>query len=912
MGKPRPQKKKSSKPREKSVLGPGGSISKGKMAQDPSVLLDQATILLQTGRADEALVIAQQALELTAENTTAQLPALNLLGEINVELGDIDTARNCFLQAVQLDQDGSIPEEQGGGAEKFLWLAQLSEQGGKDSVLWFEMGVTSLRKSIADLEGKASPSPEDIADITQKKTKMSNALCAVAETYMTDLSWEEDAEARCEALVTEALLVTPEAPEVLQTLASVRISQLRTEDARAALTRSMTFWKDLAPEDPKVPDFALRISLARLLMEVTMEFEALEVLERLILEDDQSVEAWYLGGWCLFLLAEKQVAPKDVTAAEPTESPRQASLEASREWLKQSLKLYDALEYEDERLRDHALELVQEMNKELGEYESEAEEEGEAEDEEDVEIEADSDDEMADYFQALFLPEQISSATERVVSVAGILKSCKMDLVPAPKGEDSLKTSVFEVEPVDSEEEYSRLEEPAAFPEIDPITSDIESGSDDADGWDDLSDCDEEIQFLRDDEIRDGLVPGACTLEEAAAYRRRLHEIGKAAFVEETIIRETVTAKKLCTAFGIAPPAFLEGAPDEAYHSLLAIALSREFSRRPKLPQYNTVDDAVRLLHESKNIIVLTGAGISTSLGIPDFRSKDTGLYAKLAHLGLSDPQEVFDIHVFREDPGIFFSIAKDILPTEKKWSPTHGFIRLLQDKGKLLTNYTQNIDNIEANAGVSPEKIVQCHGSFATATCVKCRFKVPGKAIFDEVREGNIPYCTACKERIAAEELKSQGLKRKRSSNGQQKDRKISDSSDEDDYEIPTPGVMKPDITFFGEDLPDEFGQRLLHQDRELADLVIVIGTSLKVAPVAEVPGIIPRNVPQIYISRTPVTHTEFDIDLLGDCDVVVSELSRRAGWNLQHHMIADDEEVDITPVEGYESRHVFKVVGA
>jgi hypothetical protein len=81
--------------------------------------------------------------------------------------------------------------------------------------------------------------------------------------------------------------------------------------------------------------------------------------------------------------------------------------------------------------------------------------------------------------------------------------------------------------------------------------------------------------------------------------------------VEETIVRETITAKKLCTAFGIMPPAFLDGAPDEAYHSLLAIAISREFSRRTKLPQYNTIDDAVRLLRESKNIIVLTGAGVS-------------------------------------------------------------------------------------------------------------------------------------------------------------------------------------------------------------------------------------------------------------------------------------------------------------
>lgn len=208
-------------------------------------------------------------------------------------------------------------------------------------------------------------------------------------------SWEEDAEARCEALITEALLVTPEAPEVLQTLASIRISQLRIEDAQSALTRSMSFWKDLAPEDSRIPDFALRISLARLLMEVTMEFEALEVLERLILEDDQSVEAWYLGGWCLYLLAEKQQAPKDATADELAESPRHASLVASREWLKQGLKLYEVLEYEDERLRDHALELVQKMNNEIGEDDESEAEEGEG-GESDEEIEADSDDEMAD------------------------------------------------------------------------------------------------------------------------------------------------------------------------------------------------------------------------------------------------------------------------------------------------------------------------------------------------------------------------------------------------------------------------------------------------------------------------------------------------------------------------------------
>jgi len=108
---------------------------------------------------------------------------------------------------------------------------------------------------------------------------------------------------------------------------------------------------------------------------------------------------------------------------------------------------------------------------------------------------------------------------------------------------------------------------------------------------------------------------------------------------------------------------------------------------------------------------------------------------------------------------------------------------------------------------------------------------------------------------------------------------------------------------------------------------LVIVIGTSMKVAPVADVPSIIPSTIPQIYISRTvcsyptcfcmhktnivqPVSHIGFDIDLLGDSDVVVSELCRRVGWDLKHSMIPEDQKVEIVQEEGYASRHTFSVV--
>lgn len=102
-----------------------------------------------------------------------------------------------------------------------------------------------------------------------------------------------------------------------------------------------------------------------------MELEALSVLERLILEDDESVEAWYLGGWCLHLIAEKErqqnAAAERTAENEPPQSNRNDSLVASREWLRQSLRLHNKIEYEDERLKEHAIELIQELNQELGE-----------------------------------------------------------------------------------------------------------------------------------------------------------------------------------------------------------------------------------------------------------------------------------------------------------------------------------------------------------------------------------------------------------------------------------------------------------------------------------------------------------------------------------------------------------------
>jgi hypothetical protein len=104
-------------------------------------------------------------------------------------------------------------------------------------------------------------------------------------------------------------------------------------------------------------------------MEVQMENEALEVLERMVLENDQSVEAWYLGGWCLYLLGGRgRSCPSDRSdGLNLAESERlQSTLRSSRNWLRQAMKLYDLVDYEDEKLKEHALELIQELDRDLG------------------------------------------------------------------------------------------------------------------------------------------------------------------------------------------------------------------------------------------------------------------------------------------------------------------------------------------------------------------------------------------------------------------------------------------------------------------------------------------------------------------------------------------------------------------
>lgn len=290
-------------------------------------------------------------------------------------------------------------------------------------------------------------------------------------------------------------------------------------------------------------------------------------------------------------------------------------------------------------------------------------------------------------------------------------------------------------------------------------------------------------------------------------------------------------------------------------------AMVKVSKMRTRRDDVATPGDALAAITRANRILVITGAGILTSLGIPDFRSSQ-GFYNMIQGLGLSDPQEVFDLENFHADPSLFYLIALMILPPENVFLPLHAFIRLLQDKGKLLRNYTQNIDNLESYAGIDPAKLVQCHGLFATATCVTCRTQVPGETVFPAIRAKEIAYCPQCA-------IAKKKILRK----------------DDDAYLPELFGVYKPDITFFGELLPRLFHDTI-RQDLGECDLLISVGTLLKVAPVADIVDKVPEHVPQILINKDAIDHCNFDVSLLGYCDDVASYVCNQLGpeWDIPH----------------------------
>jgi len=284
--------------------------------------------------------------------------------------------------------------------------------------------------------------------------------------------------------------------------------------------------------------------------------------------------------------------------------------------------------------------------------------------------------------------------------------------------------------------------------------------------------------------------------------------------------------------------------------------LSTEPTAESPLQGDSTLEGVAKAIKEGrcKNIIVMTGAGISVAAGIPDFRTPGTGLYSQLERFNLPQPEAVFEINFFRKNPNPFCLLAKELYPGNFTPTATHHFINLLDKKGVLVRNYTQNIDTLERLAGVRPDALVEAHGSFGTSHCVDCSKEYSQEFVKDIVFADKVPTCTECK------------------------------------------GLVKPDIVFFGESLPKRYWN-LQTEDFEKCDLLIVIGTSLAVCPFA---NLLDRAeaIPRLLINREAVGDFKRpvagrDVVALGDCQKQVLKLAELLGWKEDLQKLIDDFKV-------------------
>ncbi|KAJ5261288.1 Sirtuin family [Penicillium angulare] len=253
-----------------------------------------------------------------------------------------------------------------------------------------------------------------------------------------------------------------------------------------------------------------------------------------------------------------------------------------------------------------------------------------------------------------------------------------------------------------------------------------------------------------------------------------------------------------------------------------------------------TIADRIKNGHITR-IVVLTGAGISTSAGVPDFRTPNTGLYDKLAPLKLPYPEAIFHISYFSHTPEPFYAIARARHPGNLKPTISHAFLALLAKKNLLHFLFTQNIDGLEEDAGVPADKALWAHGNWKSQHCWKCKAEYPDDLMKQSIQTGQVPYC-----------LRSE-----------------------------CDGAIKPDVVFFGQSLPAEFDEKQSLVSE--ADLMLVMGTSLKVAPCSQLPRLTKEGIPRVLINMEQsgdFGNRDDDLCILGSCDDGVRQLADLLGW--------------------------------
>ena len=198
---------------------------------------------------------------------------------------------------------------------------------------------------------------------------------------------------------------------------------------------------------------------------------------------------------------------------------------------------------------------------------------------------------------------------------------------------------------------------------------------------------------------------------------------------------------------------------------------------------------AARAVVDANSVVAMTGAGVSTASGLPDFRGED-GLWQEY------DPQD-FHLSRFESDPAGFWAdrvgLVEDLYGEAVEPNPAHEALADLQEAGHLDALVTQNVDGLHQAAG--SDDVIELHGNGQRVACRDCRRRFPAEPVRERVDDGDLPpTCSECG------------------------------------------GVLKPDVILFGEQLP-EHALLQAHSRAEKADAFLVVGSSLTVEPAASLP---------------------------------------------------------------------------
>ncbi|XP_068091598.1 uncharacterized protein [Hyperolius riggenbachi] len=315
-------------------------------------LLEKSEEYLDNFNYEMAQLFCQRALDIEPDN----LEILDMMGNICMELGDADKAKQVFLRAVELSPDK--------GHAKYMCLGQIHCK--EESLKYFQKGTDVMIHAFQNQSQAlgAASWPEEM-EVTTKD--ISAAFCSIAEIYLTDLCMEEGAGEKCIEAIEKALEYSPNSPEALQLKASYLFSMEQPQEGKEFLLKSLASWlpsmqksESAVPEQEACqlevsevvfPPYESRVTTAKLLIEAE-EFQlATEILEALLDEDDEVVQVWYLLGWVCYLQAKAPVEEEEAAALK----------DSARIHLRKAKKLYGKLRCDDAPLLEHAEQLLAEL-----------------------------------------------------------------------------------------------------------------------------------------------------------------------------------------------------------------------------------------------------------------------------------------------------------------------------------------------------------------------------------------------------------------------------------------------------------------------------------------------------------------------------------------------------------------------